>query len=645
MSTVTAPRAALLAFALLSSTCLVAANSAPQPVPIVDTIPPPRDIAYPGTIDLAVTATDLDQGVINVVETIPVAGPGPLTLLLPKWLPGNHSPSGQIDKLAGMRFFAGGQELKWVRDPVDVFAFHLDVPAGATSVEARFSYLSPTSDDQGRVVVTREMSNIQWNAVSLYPAGYFVRQIPVRASLTIPAGWKAATALRPVSGQMAATSLANRIDYGVVSYDTLVDSPVFAGKYFRADDLGQGVTLNTVADSPKELVIPADVLAKHRELATQAVKLFGARHFDHYDFLHAVTDRMGGVGLEHHRSSENQNDPGYFTDWSASLADHNLLPHEFTHSWDGKFRRGADLWTPDYRVPMRDSLLWVYEGQTQFWGHVLEARSGLSTKQQVLDKLALIAAGLDNLPGRQWRPLVDTTNDPIMSGRRPQPWSSYQRAEDYYNEGLLIWTEADAIIRERTGAKRGMDDFARAFFGINDGDYGEVTYTLDDVARTLNTVAPYDWAGFLKARVYDVNPKAPLDGFTKSGYRLIYTDKPTDAAKAIFKARKSADYSYSLGFTVAKAKIGNVRWSSPAFNAGLANGAEIVSVNGRAYTDDVLGEAITAAKGGATPLSLIVKRGDEVRTVAIPYSGGLRYPRFEKVGKGVGALDTLLAPR
>ena len=229
-------------------------------------------------------------------ETIPVAGPGRLVLMLPRWLPGNHSPTGQIDKLGGISFTAGGKTLKWVRDPVEVFAFHLDVPAGATSVEARFQYLSPTAEDQGRVVVTREMSNIQWNAVSLYPAGYFVRQIPVKASLTLPIGWKAATALRPT-----ATSSMNRIDYGVVDYDVLVDSPVFAGKYFRADDLGHGVTLNSVADDPKQLVVPPAVLAKHRALADQAVKLFGARHFDHYDFLHAITDRMSGIGLEHHR--------------------------------------------------------------------------------------------------------------------------------------------------------------------------------------------------------------------------------------------------------------------------------------------------------------------------------------------------------
>jgi predicted metalloprotease with PDZ domain len=629
------------AFALsLALPFLLAANSAPQPQPFTDNIPAARDISYPGTIRLSVEATDLARGIIKVRETIPVAGPGPLVLLAPKWLPGNHAPRGPIEKLADLKITANGQELAWVRDPVDVYAFHVVVPAGVKGIEARFLHLSATAADQGRITVTREMMNVQWEAVSLYPAGYFTRQIPIQASLTIPGGWRAATALRPTGGE------GSRIDYGVVSYEVLQDSPVFAGKYFRADDLGHSVTLNTVADSAKELDVPADVLAKHRALVDQAVKLFGARHFDHYDFLHAVTDRMGGIGLEHHRSSENQNNPGYFIDWKKSLADHNLLPHEFTHSWNGKFRRGADLWTPDFRTPMRDSLLWVYEGQTQFWGYVLEARSGLSSKQEVLDKLALVAAGLDNTPGRQWRPLIDTTNDPIISARRPKGWTSFQRSEDYYNEGLLIWTEADAIIRQGTRGKRGLDDFARAFFGINDGDWGEVTYTFDDVVATLNSVYPYDWATFLRKRVDQTSDHAPLEGFAKSGYRLVFTDTPTDAAKAIFKSRESADFSYSLGLSVGKeAKIASVIWGSPAFDAGLTVGQTIVAVDGHAYSEDLLKDAIVAAKGGGEPIHLIVKRGEEVGPVDIRWNGGLRYPRFEKVDKGDGPLDRLLAPR
>jgi len=482
--------------------------------------------------------------------------------------------------------------------------------------------------------------------VSLYPAGYFTRRIPVSASVTYPAGWQAATALRPVAGAVANAANGATITYRTVDYETLQDSPVFAGKYFRKDNLGQGVTLNTVADDPKELVIPADVLQKHRNLVTQAVRTFGARHYDHYDFLHAITNRMGGIGLEHHRSSENQNDPGYFTDWKNSLPDHNLLPHEFVHSWNGKFRRGADLFTPDFRAPMRDSLLWVYEGQTQFWGHVLEARSGMSSKSEVLDKIANIAAGLENRTGQTWRSLDDTTNDPIISARRPKGWTSWQRGEDYYNEGLLLWLEADAIIRQGTGNRRGIDDFARAFFGIRDGDWGVATYTFDDLVRTLNGVHPYDWSGFLTQRLTEKSAGAPLGGFARSGYQLVYFDTPNNASVIAAKGAATTDLNYSLGLSADKdGKITNVQWGSPAFKAKLTIGQAIVAVDGKTFSGDALKTAVTSAKGGTRPIRMTIKRDDTVREVAVNYGGGLRYPRLVKTDTREGPLDLLLKPR
>jgi predicted metalloprotease with PDZ domain len=627
--------AALIAAAPLA----LAANSAPQPLPLPAPVPMSRDIPYPGTMTIRVDATDIERGILDVKQTIPVEG-GPVILLFPQWMPGGHSPRGALKDIAGLEFRSGGKKLNWTRDPVEVFAMHVDVPEGAKSVDVTLKLLTPTATDQGRISITREMMNIQPEASSLYPAGYFTRQIPVTYIVTYPKGWQAATALRP-----AATN-GDTVTYGTVPYETLVDSPIFAGKYFRKDDLGYGVTLNTVADDPKELVVPADVLQKHRNLATQAVKLFGARHFDHYDFLHAVTDRMGGIGLEHHRSSENQNDPDYFTDWQGSLPDHNLLPHEFTHSWNGKFRRPADLWTPDYRYPMRGSGLWVYEGQTQFWGYMLEARSGLSTKQEVLDKLALVAASLETRAGREWRPLIDTTNDPIIAQRRPKGWVSYERSEDYYNEGMMIWIEADAIIREGTKGARGMDDFAKAFFGINDGDWGEVVYTRDDLINTLNSVYPYDWRTFFVKKVDTAPAGTVLNGFTKSGYTLTYTDTPTPAAMAAAKAAKSMDFTYSLGLATNKdAKITSVAWDGPAFDAGLTLDQTIVAIDGRVWSEDAAKAAITAAKGRTAPITLTVKRGDSVRDVAVKWNGGLRYPRFVKTGKGDGPLDKLLAPR
>lgn len=625
---------------MTAATPAIAANSAPQPVPIVDTVPAARDIPFPGTMTLRVDATDLDRHIFSVQQTIPVPAPGPMTLLFANWLPGNHAPRGQIDKLAGLVIRANGRELVWHRETTEVTAFHIDVPPGSRQLDVSFQFLSATAADQGRIQVTREITNIQWEAVSLYPAGYFTRQIPVTATVVYPTGWQAATALRPTATK------ANTVTYGTVSYEVLVDSPVFAGKYMRRDDLGSGVALNTVADDPKELVVPADVLQMHRNLVAQSVKLFGARHFDHYDFLHAVSDRIGGIGLEHHRSSENQNEPGFFTDWAGSLTGHNLLPHEFTHSWDGKFRRPADMWAPDYRTPQRGSLLWVYEGQTQFWGHILEARSGMTSKADKLDNLASIAASLDTRRGHEWRSLDDTTNDPVISARRPKGWTSWQRSEDYYNEGLLIWTEVDAMIRQGTGGARGMDDFARKFYGINDGDFGEVTYTFDDVVRTLNDVMPYDWATYLHTRLEGKGSHAPLGGFERSGYTLTYTDTPTNYTKASMKARKELDLVYSLGLTVAKAKTTGVLWGSPAFDAGLTVGQEIVAVNGVPYSEDVLRSAVTAAKGGTAPIRLTMKTDSLVRDVNVKWNGGLRYPRFMKTGKGTDSpLDRLLAPR
>ena len=633
-------RTAVLAATAVLAHPALAQNSTPQPLPIVQTIPAARDIPFPGIMRLEVDATDIQQGIWKVRQTIPVTQPGRTTLLYPQWLPGNHAPRGEIDKLAGLVVRANGQIVPWTRDPVDVFAFHLEVPSGATALEVEFGFLTATASDQGRIQVTREMLNLQWEDVSLYPAGYFTRQIPVSVTVIWPVGWQVATALRPTA------RAGNRITYGTVSFETLQDSPVFAGRHFRADDLGQGVTLNTVADSAEELKVSPEVLQKHRNLVTQAVRLFGARHFDHYDFLHAITDRMGGIGLEHHRSSENQNEPGYFTDWAASLPDHNLLPHEFVHSWNGKFRRGADLFTPDFRTPMRNSLLWVYEGQTQFWGHVLEARSGMSTKDEVLGKLAVIAAGLDIRKGREWRAMGDTTNDPIISARRPKGWTSWQRSEDYYNEGLLIWAEADAIIRNGTRNARGMDDFAKAFFGIRDGDWGVLTYDFDEVGRTLNGVYPYDWKRFLDERVNRTNSRAPLAGFTLSGYRLDYAEEPNRAHAAAMKAGKSTDLSYSAGMSLDKdGKITAVIWDGPAFRSGITVGQSIVAVGTRTYSEAGIKAAITSAKDGNAPILLTVKRGEEVRQLPLSWNGGLRYPRFTKIGSGRGALDILLEPK
>ncbi|MES2097468.1 MAG: peptidase M61 [Pseudomonadota bacterium] len=631
---------AILLLASSIATVAVAQNSKPQPVPIVDTIPAAVDKPYPGTIGIAIDATDTARGIIAVRESIPVSKSGDMVVLYPKWIPGGHTPRGEIEKLAGVRFSVGGKTVAWTRDPVDVYAFHINVPRGAKTVDLDFQYLSATKGDQGRITVTRTMMSLQTIATTMYPAGYFVRQIPVKLSVKYPDGWSAASALNAkVSG--------STWSYEPTNYEVLIDSPILAGRYYKKFALSDRVNFNAFADTQAELdAATPEMIDAHKRLVDQAVKLFGAQHYDHYEFLVSISSELGGIGLEHHRSTEIGVRPGYFTEWAANGLSRNVVPHEYTHSWDGKFRRGADLWTPDYRYPMRDSLLWVYEGQTQFWGYVLQARSGLVSKQDTLDQYAMIMANLDNTPGRNWRPLIDTTNSPIMSSRKPVGWMDYQRGEEYYNEGLLVWLEVDSILREQSKGTRSIDDFAKAFFGINDGDWGEVTYTFDDVVNTLNAIQPYDWRGFLTQRLTETSKPAPLGGFERNGYKLVYTDVQTPSGKLVERARKAADLSYSLGVTVGgDASLGSVRWGSPAFDAGLTVGDSIVAVNGLSYTDDRLKNAVSDAKGSKAPIVLTIKAGEEVKTINIDYHAGLRYPRLIKTGTGETGLDRLLAPR
>jgi predicted metalloprotease with PDZ domain len=627
---------ALAAAALLASVSApaFAQNSAPQPVAHVNTIPDARDIAYPGMLTLDIDATDTGRGIFNVKETIPVAKSGHMVLLYPKWIPGKHGPRGEIEKLGGLVIKANGKVIPWKRDPVDVFAFHIDVPAGAKKLDVSFNFVSATVSDQGRVVMTPNLMSLQFFSLSLYPAGYFTRRIPIQAKVTYPEGWTASSAVD-------AKTSGNVYTYDKTNYDVLMDSPVLAGRYYRQIKLTDRVSVETYADTPEELAATPDQVGKLKNLVDQAVKTFGVEHYDHYRFLFSISDELGGIGVEHHRSSEDGTGLGFFTKWDEKVTSRNLLPHEYTHSWDGKFRRGADLWTADFRQPMRGSLLWVYEGQTQFWGYVLQARSGLVSKADTLEAYAGIAASLDNRKGRNWRPMVDTTNDPVISPRAPKGWVSWERSEDYYNEGLLIWMDADSVIREKSGGTKSIDDFARIFFGGRDGDYGEVTYNFDDVVATLNQVVPYDWRKFLDERVNQVSERAPLGGFERGGYKLVYNDVPN---KSTLRGG-GVDLAYSLGLSIGSKGISGVMWDSPAFDAGITLADEIVAVNGQVFSGDKLRDAVKAAKGGKEPIKLTVKRGSRYRDVAIDYHDGLRYPHLEKTTEGEAGLDKLLQPK
>jgi predicted metalloprotease with PDZ domain len=635
---------------MLASCCAAVSIAASSPGPSaiwpIKPIAPPLDRAYPGELSLQIDASDFERRIIRVHEHISGIGPDSV-LLYPQWLPGTHAPEGTIDRFAGLKISAAGAPVSWMRDPVDIFAFRLHPAAGIKAIDIEFEYLSPTSPAVGDPEISRELMAIEWNELVLYPSGYFARRIPVSVSLTLPAGWQFATALQTAGASGA------EVQFQRTELETLVDSPLYAGQYMSRLDLDSGnavpVHLNVFADRPELLTIKPEQLDAYRGLVQQAYRLFGSHHYAHYDFLYSLSDQIDDAGLEHQQSSENGGHPESFTEWDKFAFERDLLPHEYTHSWNGKFRRPADLWTPNYNVPMQDSLLWVYEGQTEYWGHVLASRAGLRTHQQALDELALRASYYQLQSGRQWRSVRDTTNDEIINPRRPMPWRTWQRYEDYYSEGSLIWLDADTLIRERSQGKRSLDDFARAFFGIDDGSVVPVTYTFDDVVKALNAVEPYDWATFLHQRIDRVDTPVPLDGLRRGGYKLVYNDTPNELLKDSDEGRKRLTLLYSIGIQLSaeddKGSIESVVWNSPAFRAGLIESTRILAVNGIAYDDKVIEDAISAAQKSRAPIELIVKTGDRYRVASLAYYDGLRYPHLERDATEPARLDDILKPR
>ncbi len=621
------------------------ASPGPTPLAASSTIPPPKDVPYPGTLKLSVDATDITRRVFKVHEDIPIAAAGDVVLFYPRWLPGTHAPEGPIDRLAGLSVSARGARIAWTRDALDPFAYHVPVPAGVTAIGVDFTYLSPVGKQIGRQEVGREMLVLDWDAVVLYPAGYFTRQLPIEATLRVPDGWRVACALDIASSAGAATT------FKAVPLETLVDSPLHAGHYYKRYDLAPGdntpVVLDLTADRADLLEVSPKVLELYRQLVQQAYRLFGSKHYDHYNFLLALSDEIGwDTTLEHHRSAEYGEPVDDLVDWDKTMGNRDVLAHEYVHSWDGKFRRPADLWTPDYNTAMRNSLLWVYEGGTSYWGEVLTARAGLWTKQQALDELAGNIASMQAQAGRSWRSLQDTTNDEIINPRRPMSWPSWQRFEDYYPEGGLIWLDADTLIREKSGGQKSLDDFARTFFGVNDGSYVPQTYTFDDVVKALGDVMPYDWATFLRSRLDSVG-KVPLDGVARSGYKLVFTAEPGDYWKSVENFRlKGVNHTYSLGIVIDKdASVTSVLWDCPAAKAGVTIGMKLLAVDGLAYEAGRLTKAIERAAKTKTPIELILSQGEVFKTARVDYHGGLRYPHLVRDGSKPALLDDILAPR
>lgn len=595
---------------------------------------------------LAVDATDAPRKVFHAKLTIPAA-PGDFVLLYPKWIPGEHGPSGPLVDTAGIYFRANGKVLAWHRDPVDMYAFHVEVPPGVSSIEAALDYLSPVEapgNFSAGSSATEKLAVLSWNWLVLYPKGHGSDEIGVKASLQLPANWQWGSALPPTA------SAAGSIDFALASLTTLVDSPVLMGQYLKKLPLQAGQLpaheLDIVADDAAALEVMPQQIKAFDNLVAEAGALYGARHYREYHFLLTLSDHVAHFGLEHHESNDSRVGEGYFTDPAQWTLGASLLPHEYTHSWNGKYRRPAGLATPEYQAPMEGNLLWVYEGLTEYFGYVLAGRSGLQTPEQWREMYAGIAMTYSHRPGRKWRSLEDTATAAQTLYEAPEAFSNYRRSVDYYDEGALIWLEADTIIRRNSGGGKSMDDFAHLFHGGQNTPPEVKTYTFDDVVNTLNRVQPYDWRGFLTDRVLKVAGQAPLAGIANSGWKLVYNDKPNAIAKLREQEERYFDLSASVGLLLGKdGVVEDAIEDGIAAQNGIGPGMKIIAVNGRKYTQEFLTAAMREAQKSQQPIQLLVENTDYYRTVSLGYFGGPRYPHLVRDESKPDLLGNIIRPR
>jgi predicted metalloprotease with PDZ domain len=632
---------ALALSAMMAGAAAAQVRSGPTAAPLPPALPTPLDRAFHGTIELAVNSTDTDHQIFSVHETIPVQAPGDTVLLYPKWETASHAPTGTVAELAGLMVHVDGKAADWVRDPVEMHAFHVDVPKGATSITLDFQFLAPPQAH----LLRPDMIIVPWQRVLLYPAGWYVRDIPVGATLVLPGRLTVFTSL---AFHRAGSET---LIFPPVTLQQLVDAPVYAGRYGRqiplAGSAPQPVRLDVLAGAPSDLAITPDEIGRMRALVVQTLTTFGIAPYHHYDMIVTLSDVLspdgGGGGTEHLEEGENNLPAKYFTNPDGQLNNLDLIAHEFVHAWNGLWRQPADLWSPTFNEPVRGSLLWVYEGQTEFWGRMLAARAGIRDCQQTLDKLALDAASVANRSGGRWKDLQDSTNDAIYMAKHHIEWPDWQRREDYYPEGVLLWLDVDARLRELSHGKRSMDDFAHVFFA-KDGAQRTRTYTFQDVVDALDKIAPDDWAAFLNRHLHSHSVDQAIAGLPRAGWKLVYTDIPTETFRQDEEEAGDTNLDYSIGLQISAAgRIQSVRWDTPAFRAGLSPGSQVLEVNGQPFSTRALLAAVQSA--GAIPLSMRVDINGDMRVINIVYREKLRYPHLERIAGTPDRLSALLDAR
>jgi predicted metalloprotease with PDZ domain len=599
-------------------------------------------------IRITADLTEAPRKLYHAEIDLPVK-PGAATFITPEWIPGNHRPTGPVEEITGVVFTADGKALPWRRDDENLYEFHVEVPQGVTTLHAHLDCIV-TSRADNKIAV------LEWEKLLLYPAHTPVRDIAIQPSVTVPAGWGIGTALTPSGPYDPNAKVGGTTQYQPTNVEQLEDSPVIAGQNFHEFPLAPEITpkhfIDVVSDEPNDSNLRPELLAEISNLVREADSAYASHHYNVYHFLLTLSDIAGGEGLEHGQSSDNGVDEKSFESQNSQLADADLLSHEFTHSWNGKYRRPYNLYQTDFATMQQGSLLWVYEGMTQYLGNVLGARSGLKSQAAYRDMLAASAAQLDYKSGREWRPTEDTAISASILRSDGPAWSNWRRGQDYYQEGELFWLDADTKIREITNDQKSLTDFLHIFLGKG-GNTGPliVPYNRAEIIADLTSVVKFDWTSFLHDRIDLINPRADLDGITRGGYKLIYEDHPSDSLDSLLKSEGhrggggSPFVWYSLGLQVAKdGTIHDVRWGSLADKAKLAPGQKLIAVNGKVFSTETLNEAITEAKTSKDPLHFLMQSEEYITPISINYHDGMRYPAMVRVEGTKNYLDEITTP-
>jgi predicted metalloprotease with PDZ domain len=606
--------------------------------------------ATPARADLTlrVDAREVAADHLHTDMTLAVKG-GPLTLVFPKWIPGEHGPTGPLETIIGLTFRANGVQLAWRRDPLDMYAVTLTVPADATRLEVALDTGLATEGGQFSTGPTSsaQLAVLPWNELVLLPKGRDAGTISAEASVLPPPDWQLNCALalaREGDGSV-------RLEPSTLA--RLIDSPLQMGRYVRRIELGGAApypelphAISLAADSAEALAVPADFAAGYTRLVAQAGALFGTRMYRHYTWLLSLSDHVAHFGLEHHESSDDREAENALSDAPLRERVAELLAHEYVHSWNGKYRRPAGLLSPDYQKPMDGSLLWVYEGLTEFWGEVLPVRAGLSTPESYREMLADLAGYFELETGARWRPLADTAVEAQVLYNAPTAWESSRRGTDFYEAAEFLWLNVDAQLRARSSGRASLDDFMRRFYAGAGGEPALKPYVEADVYAGLAAIEPSDWRALIRRHLDSTSPAALLAGLESAGWQLEYSAAKNSYVETRQRRDRLTDRTWSIGLTIDdKAMITDVIEDRAAAGAGAGPGMQLVAVNGRRYTPAVLDAAIDEAHERHRPIELMVESGDFYRTLTVAYFDGRRYPHLQRIEDRPDTLSQVLRPR